>query len=95
MNKILQLYMNQGSAEETINNLKESGVPLEEFFNKIQTLKLQHNDTLSIGDIYTSSDFTAFQSDGTLQPNTNGYRVRINYTYLCEEGKEQMGFLLF
>lgn len=52
--------MNQGSAEETINNLKESGVPLEEFFNKIQTLKLQHNDTLSIGDIYTSSDFTAF-----------------------------------
>ena len=87
--------MNQGSAEETINNLKESGVPLEEFFNKIQTLKLQHNDTLSIGDVYTSSDFTTFQSDGTLQPNTNGYRVRINYTYLCEEGKEQMGFLLF
>lgn len=91
---ILEVYLRNGEPSELIDKLKENDVCLEDFFNKVQLRKTQHDSKLYFRELYKAYEPSGFDEDGNIRMNFVGARLKIVYTYFDNVGVEQTDFIL-
>ncbi len=94
LEKVLEVYLNNGESSEVVDKLKEMGVCLESFFNRVQLLKAEHKSKVFFKDIHKAIGSAAFDGAGNLHTNFNGPHIKVIYSYLDPEGAEQTTFVL-
>lgn len=94
LEKVLEVYLNHGESSEIVDKLKEMGVCLESFFNRVQVLKAEHKSKVFFKDIHKATGSAAFDETGNLQTNFSGPHIKVIYSYFNLEGAEQTAFVL-
>lgn len=90
----LKIYLSRGESSEVIDTLKQLGVCLENFFNRVQIIKAGLNSKIFLKDIHKAGINAGFDEVGEFRKDFVGPRVKLVYTYFDESGMEHNGFIL-
>lgn len=94
LENVLKVYLNSGESSEIVEKLKELGVCLEAFFNKVQIVKAGLNSKIYLKDIRKAGESAGFDQSGVYHSNYIGARIKMTYTYFDKNGAEHLGFML-
>lgn len=90
----LKIYLSRGKSSEVIDTLKELGVCLESFFNRVQIIKVGLNSKIYLKDIHKAGVNAGFDEVGEFRKNFTGPRIKMIYSHINGAGVEQTGFIL-
>lgn len=90
----LKIYLSRGESSEVIDTLKELGVCLESFFNRVQIIKAGLNSKIYLKDIHKAGVNAGFDEVGEFRTDFTGPRIKMTYSYFDESDLERTGFIL-
>lgn len=90
----LKIYLSRGESSEVIDTLKELGVCLESFFNRVQIIKAGLNSKIYLKDIHKAGVNAGFDETGDFRKDFTGPRIKMIYSYFDESELERTGFIL-